>query len=147
MSSPIGDEPARTSPGGALSRKMSTLARQDTAPELRLRRAMHALGLRYRLQVRVPGNNGRRIDIAFTRERVAVFVDGCYWHGCSEHGTRPNTNREWWDWKIAKNVSRDRDTNTVLIKQGWTVIRIWEHEDPRLAAERVATVVRSRRGR
>jgi DNA mismatch endonuclease (patch repair protein) len=137
-------EPDRVSPGGALSAKMSGLARQDTAPELGLRRALHALGLRYRLQVRVPGNNRRRIDIAFTRARVAVFVDGCYWHGCPDHGTRPKANREWWDWKIARNKARDADTNLLLTSQGWMVVRVWEHDDPSTAADRISVIVRDR---
>ncbi len=118
------DEPARTAPGGALSRKMSTLARSDTAPEFALRRALFRLGLRYRTQLPVPGNKRRRIDVAFTRAKVAVFVDGCYWHGCPEHGTRPKANREWWDWKIAKNRERDLDTNALLAGQGWMVVRV-----------------------
>lgn len=122
---------------------MSTLARQDTAPELALRSALHAYGLRYRVQIPVPGNRRRRIDIAFTRVRVAVFVDGCFWHGCPDHGTRPATNREWWDWKIKRNRDRDADTNLLLTKEGWTVIRVWEHEDPVRAAVRVARAVRS----
>lgn len=124
---------------------MSGLARQDTAPELALRRALHALGLRYRIQVRVPGNNRRRIDIAFTRAKVAVFVDGCYWHGCPEHGTRPKANREWWDWKIQRNRDRDADTNRLLDEQGWAVIRVWEHEHSVAAAERVRSVAAARR--
>ena len=105
---------------------------------------MHRLGLRYDLQVRVPGNNRRRMDVAFTRRKVAVFVDGCFWHGCTEHGTRPRTNREWWDWKIARNKERDLDTDRLLEEAGWLSIRVWEHEDPAAAAERIATVVRSR---
>lgn len=138
------DEPARIAPGGAISRKMSTLARSDTAPELALRRALFRLGLRYRIQVPVPGNNRRRIDVAFTRAKVAVFVDVCYWHGCPEHGTRPKANREWWDWKIAKNRERDLDTNALLADQGWIVVRVWEHEDPNHAAARVQSAVLSR---
>lgn len=136
------EEPSRISPGGALSRKMSTLARTDTAPEIALRRALFRLGLRYRVQVHVPGNRRRRIDIAFTKARVAVFVDGCYWHGCPDHATRPRTNREWWDWKIARNQVRDADTNRLLGEQGWTVVRVWEHEDAEIAAARIAEIVR-----
>lgn len=122
---------------------MSTLARADTMPELALRRALFALGLRYRVQLHVPGNRRRRIDIAFTRAKVAVFVDGCYWHGCPEHGTRPATNREWWDWKIQRNRDRDADTNSLLAEHGWDVVRVWEHENPAKAAERIARSVRS----
>lgn len=134
-------EPHRVSPGGALSAKMSTLARGDTAPELALRSALHAAGLRYRVQVPVPGNRRRKIDVAFTRSKVAVFVDGCFWHGCPQHGTRPATNSEWWDWKIQRNKDRDADTNTLLDSQGWTVVRVWEHENPTAAVARVMTAI------
>ena len=135
-------EPSRVSPGGALSQKMATLARADTAPELALRRELHSMGLRYRLQIPVPGNRRRRIDVAFTRQKIAVFVDGCYWHGCPQHGTRPVANREWWDWKIQRNRDRDSDTNRLLEEQGWRVVRVWEHEEPSIAAAHVADVVR-----
>lgn len=138
-------EPPRVAPlDRALSAKMSTLARRDTAPELALRRVLHAMGLRFRLQVHLPGNRRRRIDITFTRAKVAVFVDGCFWHGCPEHGTRPMANREWWDWKIARNQARDRDTDRLLEEAGWISLRVWEHEDPIEAAERIAAVVRRR---
>lgn len=121
-------EPPRISPGGALSRKMSALARTDTAPEIALRRALFRLGLRYRVQVHVPRNRRHRIDIAFTKAKVAVFVDGCYWHGCPDHATRPKANREWWDWKIARNRDRDANTNRLLEEQGWSVVRVWEQK-------------------
>lgn len=136
------DEPERVSPGGWLSKKMSTLPRTDTAPELALRRELHGRGLRYRVQLHVPGNRRRRMDVAFTRAKVAVFVDGCYWHGCAEHGTRPQTNREWWDWKIQRNRDRDLDTNRLLEDQGWIVVRVWEHEDSATAADRIERLVR-----
>lgn len=137
-------EPARIRPTDqAFSAKMSSLARKDTAPELRLRAQLFRLGLRYRLQLPVPGSRRRRIDLAFTRQRVAVFIDGCYWHGCPEHGTRPARNREWWDWKIQRNRDRDADTNRVLTEQGWRVVRVWEHEEPIYAAVRIAAVVRA----
>lgn len=103
------------------------------------------MGLRYRVQFYVPGNRRRRMDIAFTKLKVAVFVDGCFWHGCAEHGTRPATNREWWQWKIQRNRDRDADTNRILAEHGWAVIRVWEHEDPIQAAVRVQTVVETRR--
>jgi DNA mismatch endonuclease (patch repair protein) len=110
-----------------------------------LRRELHSRGLRYRIQTHVPGNRRRRIDIAFTRVRVAVMVDGCFWHGCPEHGTRPVANRDWWDWKIARNTERDRDTDRLLAENGWTVVRVWEHENPSDAANRVEAAVRRRR--
>lgn len=124
---------------------MSSLARRDTAPELALRSALHAMGLRYRIQVHVPGNRRRRIDIAFTKVKVAVFVDGCFWHGCLVHGTRPATNREWWDWKIQGNKARDEDTNRLLADNDWEVVRVWEHEPVVEAAVRVRQVVQARR--
>lgn len=116
---------------------MSTLARRDTGPELALRRELHRRGLRYRIQVKVPTNRRRTIDIAFTRARLAVFVDGCFWHGCPEHGVRPTTNKEWWEWKIERNVIRDLDTDRLLEAAGWTVLRVWEHESIPSAASLV----------
>src|SRR5689334_6571676 len=123
-------EPERVPPGEALSGKMSVLARKDTRPELLLRRELHSRGLRYGVQTKVPGNNRRTIDIAFTRVSLAVYVDGCFWHGCPEHHTRPRANSEWWEWKIARNQARDADTDRALAKAGWHVVRVWEHEDP-----------------
>ncbi|NYG54944.1 DNA mismatch endonuclease Vsr [Nocardioides perillae] len=131
------DEPGRVSPGGALSKKMSTLARRDTAPELLLRRELHRRGLRFRVQVKVPGNRRRTIDIAFTRARLAVYVDGCFWHGCPQHHHRPRSNAEWWDWKIRRNQERDRDTDAQLTAEGWRALRIWEHVPPEDAADLV----------
>lgn len=134
----MGDpEPARIMPGPALSRKMSTLARRDTKPEVRLRRELHRRGMRFRVQAKVPGNNRRTIDIAFTRVCLAVYVDGCFWHGCPEHRHRPRTNAEWWDWKIGRNQERDRSTDAELLAAGWEVMRIWEHEPPGTAADRI----------
>jgi len=130
-------EPARERPGADLSNRMSRLRRSGTAPELALRHELHRRGLRFRVQLKVPGNNRRSIDIAFTRVRLAVFVDGCFWHGCTKHGTRPSTNADWWRWKIQRNTERDRDTDRLLASAGWRVVRIWEHESPHHAADRV----------
>lgn len=121
----------------AISRRMSRARRRDTAPELQLRSILHRSGLRYRVAYPLPGNRRRSIDIAFPRVRLAVFVDGCFWHGCPEHGTQPRSNETWWATKLAANRARDLDTNELLARAGWTVIRIWEHEDPALAATRV----------
>jgi DNA mismatch endonuclease (patch repair protein) len=132
------------SPGGALSAKMSTLARRDTTPEVALRRELHRRGLRFRVQLKVPGNRRRTIDIAFPRARLAVYVDGCFWHGCADHGTQPATNAEWWRWKIERNRARDRDTDRALGEAGWGVMRVWEHEDPNSVAARVEATYRSR---
>lgn len=120
---------------------MGSAARRDTGAELALRRALHSRGLRYRVTYPVPGQRRRTIDVAFTRAKVAVFVDGCFWHGCPEHGTMPRSNSEWWTTKLAANHARDRDTDRVLEAHGWTVVRVWEHESPDLAAMRVVDIV------
>jgi len=141
---PVGDEPGRLRPDRELSMRMSRLARRHTMPELAVRRRLHALGLRYRVQLPVPGNRRRTIDIAFTRVRVAVFIDGCFWHGCPHHGVRPRTNPDWWKWKLERNRTRDADTTRLLADQGWHVLRFWEHDDPQRVADDIATVVRAR---
>lgn len=137
LEQPSGLEPDRKRPAPGLSARMSVLARRHTTPELALRRELHRRGLRYRVQFHVPGNRRRTIDIAFTRVRLAVFVDGCFWHSCSQHGNRPATNSEWWRWKLNRNQERDDDSNRLLDLAGWTVLRIWEHEDVHAAADLV----------
>jgi DNA mismatch endonuclease (patch repair protein) len=122
----------------AISTRMSVARRRDTVPELALRRVLHARGLRFRVNYPIPGQGRRTIDIAFTRPRVAVFVDGCFWHGCPEHGTRPQKNSAWWQAKLAANRARDADSDAVLRDLGWSVLRVWEHEPPELAAARIA---------
>ncbi|WP_345501976.1 very short patch repair endonuclease [Pedococcus ginsenosidimutans] len=134
-------------PDARLSTRFSNQARQATAPELALRRELHRRGLRYRVQVRIPGLPRRRPDIVFTRAKVAVFVDGCFWHACPDHCIVPKANREWWLWKFAVNRERDADTNKALADLGWAVVRIWEHESISSAADAVMTVVRDRRAR
>lgn len=121
----------------ALSDRFSRARRRDTAPELALRKELHRRGLRYRVVFPVPGRPRRTIDIAFTKARIAVFVDGCYWHGCPIHGTEPKANHDWWQRKFAANQARDADTDALLESAGWTVVRIWEHEPPAAAADRV----------
>lgn len=123
------------------SARMSSAKRRDTLPEMLLRRELHRRGRRYRVVMKVPGNSRRTIDIAFPRQRVAVFVDGCFWHGCTEHGTQPSANAEWWSTKLAANLARDGDTNRLLLEAGWRVVRIWEHEDPREAANLVEALL------
>ncbi|GAA4717376.1 very short patch repair endonuclease [Pedococcus ginsenosidimutans] len=140
-------EPDRVAPDARLSTRFSNQARQATAPELALRRELHRRGLRYRVQVRIPGLPRRRPDIVFTRAKVAVFVDGCFWHACPDHCIVPKANREWWLWKFAVNRERDADTNKALADLGWAVVRIWEHESISSAADAVMTVVRDRRAR
>ncbi|MGW1840660.1 very short patch repair endonuclease [Streptomyces sp. NPDC002067] len=126
---------------------MSRQARKDTGPELAVRRMLYAAGHRYRLHRRVPGLPRRTIDIAFPGIKLAVFLDGCFWHGCPEHATRPKANADWWREKLAGNVARDRDTTEHLVAEGWTVLRFWEHEDPSTVAERVARAVVAAHGR
>ncbi|WP_246060637.1 very short patch repair endonuclease [Nocardioides dongxiaopingii] len=133
----MASEPARIRPNARLSRKMSALARRDTAPEVLIRRELHRRGLRFRVQVKVPTNRRRTIDIAFTRVALAVFIDGCFWHGCPDHFSLPRANAEWWTWKIAGNQARDRDTDALLVTAGWTVLRFWEHQDPGTVADTV----------
>lgn len=119
---------------------------RDTAPELALRQALHALGLRYRVDRAPILGSPRRADIVFTRQRVAVYVDGCFWHGCPDHGTLSKSNTAWWEEKLARVRARDADTDRVLAEAGWFVVRVWEHENPRIAAEKVHDIVRLRRG-
>lgn len=119
---------------------------RDTAPELALRRELHRRGLRYRLDRPIVRGTRRRVDIVFGPSKVAVLVDGCFWHGCAEHGSHvPRVNEWYWPDKIAGNKARDADTDARLSDDGWLVIRVWEHEDPVAAAERIAVEVRGRR--
>lgn len=114
---------------------------RDTAPELALRRLLHARGLRYRVDAQVEPNVRSRADIVFRSVRVAVFVDGCFWHRCPEHATTPRTNAHYWETKFARNIARDRRVDAELATRGWNVVRVWEHECPEDAADRVAEVV------
>jgi len=114
---------------------------RDTAVEKEIRSRLHALGLRYRLHRRLLAGLRREVDLAFPRARVAVFVDGCFWHGCPEHGTWPKNNAAFWRRKIEENVRRDRDTDARLAADGWTVLRVWEHEGADIAASRIAEAV------
>ncbi|MGH9891464.1 MAG: DNA mismatch endonuclease Vsr [bacterium] len=109
-----------------------------------MRSTLHRLGLRFRkdLLLRLPDRRARP-DVLFVRRRVAVFVDGCIWHGCLEHGTSPRANSDYWLLKLERNAKRDRMTDRSLSEAGWRVVRVWEHEDPAEAARRVSHVVRS----
>ncbi|WP_196222659.1 very short patch repair endonuclease [Micromonospora sp. CP22] len=114
---------------------------RDTKPELALRRAVHALGLRYYVNRRPIKTVRRTADLVFPKLKLAVFLDGCFWHGCPEHHTVARTNAEFWAQKVATNRRRDADTNERLKADGWTVVRIWEHEATAVAAARVAAAV------
>jgi DNA mismatch endonuclease (patch repair protein) len=122
--------------------------RRDTGPERKLRSALFAMGLRFRVDqpIRVgEGNRPIRPDIVFPRAKLALFVDGCFWHRCPEHGTRPSRNSEYWDAKLQRNVDRDRRYDEMLEEAEWTVLRVWEHEDTVRAAERVSALLREAR--
>lgn len=116
--------------------------RRDTVPEMAVRRAVHALGLRYRVDARPLPTLNRRADLVFSGPRVAVFIDGCYWHGCPAHGRTPTTNADYWAPKIRRNQERDAETNALLTEAGWTVVRIWEHEDLVSAVDTIVRAVR-----
>lgn len=117
---------------------------RDTKPELALRSAVHALGLRYRVSAKPLAGLRRTADLVFPRAKVAVFLDGCFWHGCPEHHTVATANATFWVEKVEGNRTRDRDTDGRLTAAGWDVVRVWEHEDPRVAALRVEEVVRAK---
>ncbi|BDX34300.1 very short patch repair endonuclease [Mycobacterium antarcticum] len=118
---------------------------RDTKPELALRSAVHALGLRYRVSAKPLRELRRTADLVFPRAKVAVFLDGCFWHGCPEHHTVASANATFWAEKVEANRARDRDTDGRLAAAGWVSVRIWEHEDPVAAARQVEEVVRARR--
>ena len=123
---------------------MKATRQTDTAPERAIRSQLHGMGFRYRVNKAIPAAGGRRrADIVFTRQKVAVYVDGCFWHGCPEHGTWPKKNADFWRAKIETNQRRDADTNQKLASGGWTVVRMWEHEDPVEAAAAIADVIRN----
>lgn len=121
-------------------------AKRDTRPELALRRELHRRGLRYRVDVApLTDQPRRRADIVFPAARIAVHVDGCFWHGCAQHGTRPASNADWWTMKIDRNRERDLDTDQRLLTAGWLPVRVWEHDDPGRAAAAIAELVRGSR--
>ena len=126
----------------AVRRSMRANRSRDTKPELAVRRILHARGLRYRVAYRPLADVRRTADLAFTRQKLAVFIDGCFWHSCPEHFWAPKTNTEYWQPKIAANARRDADTTERLTQAGWTVLRVWEHEDPVAVADKVQAAVR-----
>lgn len=135
--------PTASSPGAR--RRMVRQARRDTKPELDLRRALHAAGLRFRVERAPLAGLRRRADIVFGPARIAVYVDGCFWHSCPEHATAPRSNAGWWAEKLQRNRDRDRETDTRLIAAGWLPVHVWEHEDSLIAAERIRELVLQRR--
>jgi DNA mismatch endonuclease (patch repair protein) len=124
---------------------MSKQKSRNTDVEMALRRSLHAAGLRYRVHRRPLKKVRREADVLFGPAKVAVFVDGCFWHGCPEHATWPKSNAEFWRTKIEGNRRRDRNTDELLATAGWLAVRVWEHEDPIEAAARVRRLVMARR--
>lgn len=118
---------------------------RDTGPELAVRRLVHARGLRYLVDTRPEPTLRRRADLVFRGPRVAVFVDGCFWHGCRQHYTRPTNNADFWADKVATNRTRDLETTRTLAERGWTVLRFWEHERPEDVAARIEEAVHAAR--
>lgn len=123
------------------SRRMAKVRQKGTGAEIALRRELYRKGLRYRVDFEVLKKPRRVADIAFPGRMIAVFVDGCFWHGCPEHATWPKQNSDFWRQKIETNRARDADTNERLRNAGWTVLRFWEHEPPINAAEVVVQTV------
>jgi DNA mismatch endonuclease (patch repair protein) len=135
-------KPAATSL--STQRSMSANRSRDTGPERALRSAIHRRGLRFRLQTQPLPGSSQKADLVFRPARVAVFVDGCFWHSCPVHGTRPRANAEWWREKLDRVVAKDRETDKTLREADWASVRVWEHEDPEGAADRVERLVRAR---
>jgi DNA mismatch endonuclease (patch repair protein) len=141
---PLSVPPTRPVPKNEMvSAQMSRMPRESTKPELTLRRALHARGLRFRLHRRdLPGTP----DIVFPRQRLAVFVDGCFWHACPDHGVVPKNNREWWQEKLAKTCERDARKDAELEALGWTPVHLWEHTSVEEMADAVVELWAQRRG-
>lgn len=127
-----------------VSLRMSRLGRRDTRPEIELRSELHRRGFRFRVDRRPEPGIRVRADIVFAKARVAVFVDGCFWHVCPDHQTWPRSNRDWWRAKLQANVARDRRADAALGEAGWEVVRVWEHQPPREAADDLEGLLRRR---
>lgn len=139
-SSPVSSSPR-------VSAQMSALPRKDTKPEMAVRRDLFTRGHRYRIHLSVPGLSRRTMDIGFTRLKLAVFIDGCFWHGCPQHGMVPKSNSEWWVRKLDGNRFRDAETTSHLRALGWEVLRFWEHEIPSGVADTIDSWIRLNRVR
>ncbi|WP_279586857.1 very short patch repair endonuclease [Diaminobutyricimonas sp. TR449] len=118
-------------------RNMQANRSRDTSPELAVRRLLHASGFRFRVNYRPQRALRRTADIVFTKARIAVFIDGCFWHSCAQHASVPRTNVEYWGPKLARNRDRDRETTDLLQREGWIVLRFWEHEAPDVVANSI----------
>ena len=124
---------------------MRRVRRRDTPPEVALRRAFRRRGLGYRVDFRALPDAPWRVDVAFVGRRVAVYVDGCFWHRCPQHGSMPRANAEWWASKLRRTSERDAQATRELTEAGWQVVRVWEHEDVEDAADRITALVRAHR--
>ncbi|RZB17129.1 very short patch repair endonuclease [Streptomyces sp. F001] len=129
----------------ARRRNMQAIRSRDTTPERLIRRLVHAQGLRYRVAARPLSDLRRTADMIFRPAKVAVFIDGCYWHGCPEHYVPPKTNPGYWSDKVARNIARDRDTDERLQAAGWLVLRFWEHQSAEECSDAICRAVTSRR--
>ena len=124
---------------------MRNTRQRDNRCELAVRSILHKIGLRFRVHASIQSIPRRTVDIVFPKERVAVFIDGCFWHRCPIHRTLPIANRTWWRDKLQTNTKRDKDTDQRLLAAGWKVVRIWEHEDPARAANKIRRALLNRR--
>jgi DNA mismatch endonuclease (patch repair protein) len=129
-----------STPGTAKS--MRSNRGRDTSLELRVRRELHQRGLRYRVDIAPLKGLRSRADVVFTRRRIAVYLDGCFWHGCPVHGVIPTAHSDYWQPKLARNMERDRQATHALQDAGWTVLRFWEHEDTASVVEAIRAEVR-----
>ena len=136
--------PAPAASSEAVRERMRLQPRNHTSCEMVIRSALHRRGLRFRVNCRPLASYRRHADIVFPRMRLAVFVDGCFWHGCPYHGSTPRKNSRWWTLKILRNRMRDRDTTRFLQRHGWTVVRVWEHAAVDDAVERVLAAIAAR---
>jgi DNA mismatch endonuclease (patch repair protein) len=118
---------------------------RDTQPELAVRRLVHAMGLRYRVNARPIPTLHRTADLVFPRQRIAVFIDGCFWHGCPQHHRQPTAHADYWSTKVARNRQRDVATDAVLAETGWTTLRFWAHENPTAVAQAIRDTVEKAR--
>lgn len=137
-------KPAPSASSPEVRLRMQGVRRCHTRPEIELRSLLHRAGLRFRVNCRAAPGVPFRPDIVFTRVKTAVFVDGCFWHGCPIHGHIPKSHSDWWQAKFLRTRTRDALAARNLELEGWLVVRVWEHEDPALAASRIVSQVQSR---
>jgi DNA mismatch endonuclease (patch repair protein) len=135
----VSNPPMASSP--TVRSRMQATRRRDTRPELKVRSLLHQRGNRFRVDMPPLREARRRADIVFPRAKVAVYLDGCFWHACPQHATWPKANADWWKSKLNLNRQRDADTDARLAEQGWTVVRAWEHEDASEVADRIEAIL------